>query len=292
MVKVGDICSLFFNPMIDAYSVDSDYIQKFYVSDEIHLQVFATAGETVTAKLNDLSNDVTSTLSLSTYSQNEDVTMYYTVLTGMEDGVYRVEVNGEVSEPFAVCSDDDLLARTTLFRYSHKDNNSSFDNIFWIDATQQVFNFRIEGGFKPSGYSPKVANEQYRNQFQEITELYALPYDSYTLTLGDACGVPYWLIRHVNRLLCLSTVEVGGRLFVRSEGSVPELSPVMEEAQLFTATVMLESKENDVAGIGGRPEEASSSSVVGFVIDNPADGQMLQYSEVDSAFVNVTTVGV
>ncbi len=41
--------------------------------------------------------------------------------------------------------------------------------------------FRVEAGFKPGGYSPRIDNEQYRNQMQEIEELYAVPYDVYNL---------------------------------------------------------------------------------------------------------------
>lgn len=82
--------------------------------------------------------------------------MHYAVITGLEDSVYSVTINGTTSEPFIVCSSDSLLEETTLIRYSHKDNNSAFDNIFWIDDRQQVFEFRVEAGFKPNGYNAHV----------------------------------------------------------------------------------------------------------------------------------------
>lgn len=292
MVKIGDVCPLFFNPIKDKFGIEVDYIQKFYTGDNIHLQIFANVGDSVSATLIDLINDTSTSISLSTYNQNSEVVMHYAVLTGLPDSDYKVNVNGILSEPFCVSSSSELLERTTLIRYSHKDNNSVFNNIFWIGDTQVIFDWRVEAGFKPNGYTPKLENEQYRNQWQEIKNLYSVPYDSYVLTIGDACGVPYWYGRHLNRILCLSKFIVKDTGFVRSENSVPEMSQVIEDSQLFNLSITLEPQENSIVGIAGRPESGSSSSVVGFVITNPKDGEMLQYSKEDAAFVNVDYVGV
>lgn len=292
MVKIGDVCPLFFSPLEYAFGVSSDYLQKFHVSDSIHVQVFSTDGDTVAGTLNNLSAGSSSALTFSSYVHNDKVTMFYITLTGLAEAVYSVTINGHESEPFHVCASDELLERTSLISYSHKDNNSPFDNIFWIGEEQQIFQFRLEAGFKPAGFAPMVSNEQYRTQFQEIVEMFAIPYERYSLTIGDAIGLPYWLIRHINRILCLSHFAVNGTRFVRSESSVPEITQVMEDVQLFTATLLLEPANNEISGVGGQPEAASTTSVVGFSISNPTDGQMLQYSEDEAAFVNVTTVEV
>lgn len=292
MIKIGNVCPLFFNTIKDKFALDIDYIQKFHSSDKIHIQIFHSDSESVSVTLHDLPKNTYSDLPLSEYRQNDSEMMSYTVITGIDDSEYTVTVNGMTSEPFMVCSSDDLLEVTTLIRYSHKDNNSGFKNIFWIGDQQQIFEFRVEAGFKPNGYNAHVENEQYRNQMQEIEELYSIPYDSYVLTMGDSIGVPYWFERHLNRILCLSMVEINGYRYVRSGNSGPEKSQVMEDSQLFHINVTLEPQENDIAGIGGTPESASSSSVVGFTIDNPKDGEMLQYDESKSSFVNVTTVGI
>ena len=215
MVKVGDVCPLFFSPVKDKFGLDMDYIQKFHASDKIHIQVFTNASEEVSASLNNLAAGNSTPISLSTYNHNDNVVMYYAILRDLEDAVYTVTINEDTSEPFIVCSSDDLLEETVLIRYSHKSNNSAFDNIFWVDDIQQVFNFRVEAGFKPGGYSPRIDNEQYRNQMQEIEELYAVPYDVYNLTIGNSNGVPYWFAKHINRILCLSMVEIDGTRYVR-----------------------------------------------------------------------------
>ena len=292
MVKVGDVCPLFFSPVKDKFGLDMDYIQKFHASDKIHIQVFTNASEEVSASLNNLAAGNSTPISLSTYNHNDNVVMYYAILRDLEDAVYTVTINEDTSEPFIVCSSDDLLEETVLIRYSHKSNNSAFDNIFWVDDIQQVFNFRVEAGFKPGGYSPRIDNEQYRNQMQEIEELYAVPYDVYNLTIGNSNGVPYWFAKHINRILGLSMVEIDGTRYVRSESSVPEMTQVIEDSQLFHINMALELQNNDIAGIGGSPEAGSSASFPAFLIDHAKDGEMLQFSAEKAAFTNVDKVEV
>lgn len=292
MVKVGDVCPLFFSPVKDKFGLEMDYIQRFHTSDRIHIQVFANSSEEVSVNLNNLADGTSTPVALSIYSQNDNVQMYYAILRELKDSVYTISVNGMLSEPFMVCSSDTLLDETLLVRYSHKSNNSPFDNIFWIDDAQQVFNFRMEAGFKPNGYSPQVSNEQYRNQMQEIEELYSIPYDIYNLTIGNSSGVPYWYAKLINRILCLSLVEIDGTKYVRSESSVPEMTQVIEDSQLFQISVSLELQNNDIAGIGGTPESGSSGSFPMFKIDHAKDGEMLQYSAEEAAFINTDKVEV
>ena len=290
MIKIGDICPLFFSPVKDKYAIDVDYIQRFHTTDKILLQIFADDGEVASASLNDLIKGTSSNIQFQTYEVNASVMMYYFVFTSLPDSVYSITFERKESEPFEVCSDSNILEETALIRYSHKDNNSAFDNIFWIGDTQQVFEWRVEAGFKPAGYSAKIDNEQYRNQRQEIEELYAVPYDSYVLTIGNSCGVPYWFGRHLNRILCVSMFDVNGERYVRSENSVPEISQVMEDSQMFFVTSALEPQENSISGVGGAPEQASSASIVGFVVNNPKEGEMLKYKESEAAFINTSRI--
>lgn len=290
MIKIGDICPLFFSPVKDKYAIDVDYIQRFHTTDKILLQIFADDGEVASASLNDLIKGTSSNIQFQTYEVNASVMMYYVVFTSLPDSVYSITFERKESEPFEVCSDSNILEETALIRYSHKDNNSAFDNIFWIGDTQQVFEWRVEAGFKPAGYSAKIDNEQYRNQRQEIEELYAVPYDSYVLTIGNSCGVPYWFGRHLNRILCVSMFDVNGERYLRSENSVPEISQVMEDSQMFFVTIALEPQENSISGVGGAPEQASSASIVGFVVNNPKEGEMLKYKESEAAFINTSRI--
>lgn len=271
-----------------------DYIQKFHSSDKIHIQVFTNASEEVSVILNNNITKKSTPIPLLIYNHNDNNVVHYAILQNLEDGEYTVTINEDTSEPFMVESSDILLRETTLIRYSHKNNNSGLDNIFWINDIQQIFNFRLEAGIKPSDYSAQVDNEQYRNQKQEIEELYAIPYDVYKLTIGDSKGVPYWFSRHINRILCLSMVEINGTKYVRSGNSTPddEKETVNVDSQLFIYKVSIEPKNNDIAGIGGSPEAGSSASFPAFLIDHAKDGEMLQFSAEKAAFTNVDKVEV
>lgn len=147
MIKIGDICPLFFSPVKDKYAIDVDYIQRFHTTDKILLQIFADDGEVASASLNDLIKGTSSNIQFQTYKVNASVMMYYVVFTSLPDSVYSITFERKESEPFEVCSDSNILEETALIRYSHKDNNSAFDNIFWIGDTQQVFEWRVEAGF-------------------------------------------------------------------------------------------------------------------------------------------------
>lgn len=290
MMKIGDICPLFFSPVKSEFDNDIDYVQRFYSTDKLLLQVFADNGEVATGTLNDLVNGFQIRLVFNEFNINGSIKMYYCTLTGLSDSIYSVTLNGDESETFAFCSDENILKETSLIRYSNKDNNSIFDNVFWIDKVQQVFEWRIEAGFKASGYAPKIDNEQYRNQRQEVEELYSVPYDSFVLSCGNSSGLPYWFGRHLNRVLCVSMVEINGKMFVRSESAVPELSPVMEGGQMFFISINLELQRNDIAGIGGAPELGNTPSIVGFDLENLKDGDMFKYSETKSAIVNTDKI--
>lgn len=99
MVKVGDVCPLFFSPVKDKFGLDMDYIQKFHASDKIHIQVFTNASEEVSASLNNLAAGNSTPISLSTYNHNDNVVMYYAILRDLEDAVYTVTINEYTSEP-------------------------------------------------------------------------------------------------------------------------------------------------------------------------------------------------
>lgn len=291
MLKIADICPLAFNPIKDSF-LNLCYYQQFHSTDKILIQLIATAGESIsTLSVYNHSDKSMSQFSLSTYTINSSKKLYYRTLTGLNDGIYSVIINGiGQSEPFIVSSNENLLEKTALIRCSHFDNNSSFDNVWWISDVQQFIEYRIAAGLKPSGVSEKVDNEFFRDQFQTITHLYAVPYQTLILSIGNASGVPYWVGTLINRMLCISLIEIDGIKYVRSEGSIPEPTQVQEGSQLFWFAQTLELNENDIAGIGGRPQEADPAISVSFALDNPEDGDILRYSENKSAFLNTNVI--
>ena len=285
MISIGDVCPLFFDVLTYHYSNRGQFRQVFHSSDGIRVQVFCDGGETPEVYLNDKIADTWEVVSLFSYAVNDSVTMYHANLTPSE-GVYTLTIDGKECEEFEVCDH----AQGILIEYSHKDNNSVFDNIFWLDSTQQVFRFRVKGGFKPSGVTLGVDNEQFVNQKQEIVELYSIPYTTKTLTIGDNNGVPYYIAEFINKILCLSDVRIDGERYVREGNAVPEKAETLGGKELFIWTQNLRSSQNDIAGIGGKQEEGTSASMVGFSINNAQDGEVLVYDGDANAFVNTNTL--
>ena len=285
MISISDVCPVFFDILTYECANKGQYRQLFHTSDGIRIQIFCDNGEIPSALLNDKLNGTSDNVSLFRYVVNDDVVMYHANLTPSE-GVYTLTIDGKESEEFEVCDH----AQGILIEYSHKDNNSVFDNIFWLDKTKQVFRFRVNGGFKPSGVTLGVDNEQFVNQKQEIVELYSIPYTTKTLTIGDNNGVPYYIAEFINKILCLSDVRIDGERYVREGNAVPEKAETLGGKELFIWTQNLRSSQNDIAGIGGAQEEGTSASMVGFSINNAQDGEVLVYDGDANAFVNTNTL--
>lgn len=291
MIKIADICPLFFSPLKYKYSREIDYIQKFHTSDNILLQLISTneIPNDYTCTLNSVNSGLILNLEFNEYSINSERKLYYTSLSNLQEGIYTVTLLGKNSEPFAICQD---LSNSVLIRVSHKDNNSIFDNIFWIGEERLYIDMRIEGGFKPGNVTHKLENESYRNQFQEINDLYAYPYDIERLTIGDSTGAPSWFSKYLNRVLCLSHFSIDGILYRRSNGSVPEKTETMEGSGMYYISVDLEKADNDIAGIGGKIVTGTSQTPTGisFNISGVKDGDMLIYNENETAFTNTNII--
>lgn len=281
MITIGDVCPVSFNTLSYEFANMGSFRQCFDVSDGILLQVFCDDGENPTAYLNDKIASTRSRVSFKTHSINDDVTMYYAYVYPGE-GVYTFTIEGKDSNEFEVCEN----AEGILIEYTHKDNNSVFDNLFWVGDEQLTFKMRVAGGFKPSGVTMEVDNEQFINQYQEIVELYSIPYTTRVFSIGDVNGVPYYIAELINRILCLSDVRIGGESYVREGNSKPEKVETLGRKELFLWSVTLRLKTRKISGIGGKVEEGFSASVAGFSIKNPSDGEVLVYSGEESAFVN------
>lgn len=285
MIKIGDICPLFFDVLKYEYANEGSFRQCFDTSDGILLQVFCSNGESPSAFLLDKINSTSEEIDFSTYNVNENVVMHYAMMY-LKEGVYSVRLEGKDSEVFEVCDGSDGM----LIEYTHKDNNSVFDNIFWNGNTQYKFKIRLRGGVKPSGVNLEVDNEQFVNQKQEIVELYSIPYVTHTFSIGGVEGVPYYIAELLNKVFCLSDVKINGKGYVREGNAKPEKAETLGKKELFLYTMNLRPSENVIAGIGGKIEEGVSTSVVGFSIKNPTDGEVLVYDSEESAFVNTNTL--
>ena len=232
--------------MSDPLGLHPFYYQRFSTSDAIVLQAINDTSANVTVKAkNSVSGAQTSFT--PTKVQLPDGSYASTVqITGLAEGLYTVTMSsgGETftSNEFEIC--DDHLDETILIEYTNSSNETFTDNAFVIGGNQITFYLRLQGGFKPGGYDPRVEVSTYRTQRQELRVLYSQPYARYQLTIGTANGVPVETVELLNEILSLDTIRIDGVRYVRSEGDVPQKSQSMAASQLFQVTCILERQES------------------------------------------------
>lgn len=232
--------------MSDPLGLHPFYYQRFSTSDAIVLQAINDTSANVTVKAkNSVSGAQTSFT--PTKVQLPDGSYASTVqITGLAEGLYTVTMSSGVetfsSNEFEVC--DDHLDETILIEYTNSSNETFTGNAFVIGGNQITFYLRLQGGFKPGGYDPRVEVSTYRTQRQELRVLYSQPYARYQLTIGTANGVPVETVELLNEILSLDTIRIDGVRYVRSEGDVPQKSQSMAASQLFQVTCILERQES------------------------------------------------
>ena len=232
--------------MSDPLGLHPFYYQRFSTSDAIVLQAINDTSANVTVKAkNSVSGAHTSFT--PTKVQLPDGRYASTVqITGLAEGLYTVTMSsgGETftSNEFEIC--DDHLNETILIEYTNSSNETFTGNAFVIGGNQITFYLRLQGGFKPGGYDPRVEVSTYRTQRQELRVLYSQPYARYQLTIGTANGVPVETVELLNEILSLDTIRIEGVRYVRSEGDVPQKSQSMAASQLFQVTCILERQES------------------------------------------------
>lgn len=232
--------------MSDPLGLHPFYYQRFSTSDAIVLQAINDTSANVTVKAkNSVSGAQTSFT--PTKVQLPDGSYASTVqITGLAEGLYTVTMSsgGETftSNEFEVC--DDHLDETILIEYTNTSNETFTGNAFVIGGNQITFYLRLQGGFKPGGYDPRVEVSTYRTQRQELRVLYSQPYSRYQLTIGTANGVPVETVELLNEILSLDTIRIDGVRYVRSEGDIPQKSQSMAASQLFQVTCILERQES------------------------------------------------
>ncbi len=237
MYIVSPFTPLFFHPSSDAFQSPSGNVQVWSPDDRILVQVisFDTSDDVPTAKLNSFDERMVKTESAlvwSTWRMNTDVTIYWTIISDLTNGLYSVTIDKE-SERFRVTDDEQELSRTTLLQYSSSSNRERKDVCFWIDMQQYFFSFRVPGGFKDNGWQFGVDNEQFTDMDRDVSDVFAHEQLVKVFTLGNSIGVPPWYAHLLNMALCCSYVYLDGVRYVRSEGSVPEMNETVETLKSY-----------------------------------------------------------
>lgn len=247
---------IFFNRRKGIDGVESRYLQTFANTDQINVQVIAsTSEEEPTASIyiaapNPNDDEKLYDIVWNEWEMNDNDKLYFTTITGLSDGTYYMELNGEQSELFRVTSDESELAQTVLVQYANASNRQRVDAVFYFDGENIVsksdvlffvaglptfFDFRVHGGFKDNGWNFSVDNEQFVTDGGNIVQLYSQETTSKQLTIGEGEGVPVWLCEHLNRALCCEFVYIDGVRYARSGQATPELQQVQDNVMSFVA---------------------------------------------------------
>lgn len=241
MYAVSPFTPIFFKPTSDQFGVGSKYMQIFAPTDQILVEIIAVSEyRTITGKIVDLANNGVKEIAWDVWGMNDTETLYFNVITDLACGIYCLDVNGLLSEPFQVTDDERELAETMLIQYSMRDNRQRKDGVFWIADKQYFFDFRAPGGFKDTDWTFGVNNEQFTTLDEDIVDLFSIETTQKTFTLGNTLGCPIWYADLLNRIMSCSYVYFDGERYVRKDGSVPELTQEVENLKSYVFKLVLQ----------------------------------------------------
>ena len=229
--------------------IESRYMQVFSTTDQILLECLCAPGEFGSFVISGITDDGVSQYSQLTHNSwalSDGTILWFTVITGLAPGTYRLlyPPTGLYSHYFRVTDDPAELAKTTLIQYSMKDNKQRQDAVFIIDGMRYFFDFRVPGGFKDSGWNFAVENEQFITPEADIVELFALESTQKRFTMGGQIGVPVYFAEMLNRILTCSYVYFDGVRYARKDASVPEMTVQIEGLDSFVFTQLLQRVNN------------------------------------------------
>lgn len=212
---------------IRSFETRIPYYQKWVFGDIVKLQVLSNFAP-VTIDLIDCTGKSLNTYSFSdkpTTLINPGYTVYectFSVPT-VDEGVYYFLLNAGVASPVPgestlerFISEPQLFSvnkeNTILFEYKHHYNK--FDVVF---QTGILFGFRIEAIV--GALDPQSKDTVWEDQPLNLRTIDSIPYRHFKLTIGDAYGVPDWVVDRMNRIMSCSTVLFDGRQYTKADGA-------------------------------------------------------------------------
>jgi len=193
-----------------------NYVQKFGLSDTIHVQLHFASDPTANSvvlnamdyqKESPVWDGVTALVYTATYTllANGDYYGDYYIPCNKLSGVvyFTITYSGGLmaySLPIEIGATQDTIQLT-----AHHTRNE-FNTFFGAFQLDHLFTIRVEGGFKPDDFELRSDEEYFTNQSQEDTLTYSSPYDVEYCTLGDANGLPRWMAQKINAYLACDTL--------------------------------------------------------------------------------------
>ncbi len=212
---------------------DKCYLQKFITSDVTKIQILSDFPD-ITAQVREASgNSLSLTLNVVEIDTNildQTFKCYeieidfsqldpgqYVVVIEYENGISTVPVM-LISEPIDV---QETQPDTMLFKYKNSENNFSI-----VFDTGIEFDFRVEGTIKE--FTPVSDDIIYNDQLRNSTLLNSVPYRSFKLYIGNAPGLPDWVLDKVNRIMSCDEKSIDGAYYEKIEGAKWEVNRTVE----------------------------------------------------------------
>ena len=238
MYRISPFTPIFFSPSGDRHGAKPKCVHLFSQTDRILIEVIATGESSAPPNLivRDIMNGYESEYQWKVWAMNSSTTLYFIELQGMSDGIYTASIGLNVSEEFAITTEESVLQDTVLLQYSNADNRQRNDAVFWIDGMQRFFDFRIPGGFKDDNWTFIVNNEQFTTSENDKIDLYGQESTVKALTIGNSDGCPVWFADLVNRLLSCNYVYIDKVRYARNESEVPEMNAEVEGLKSYIFT--------------------------------------------------------
>jgi hypothetical protein len=215
-------------PLYAREQIPSDgYAVKYGQGDMTCLQMYCLdSAFEIKIYLRDVSDRYITEYAVNTSTVSGDggsITRFYTSLikfSQVAEGGYYIEVSiknnvGETCSYYSPCIEVRAKHENTfLIEYFNSEN---VHDVLFDNGTS--FALRVEGGFLPKSYVPKVQETVYQNQKVEFRLLSSTPYNANILTAGLERGIPDWIFDKVHRSLSCDGLIIENVAMTKPEGA-------------------------------------------------------------------------
>lgn len=202
-----------------------EYYQPWQLNNHVYLQLMSDFGPH-NIKVLDQDDNMIQVFEFQQIAQDENNPTLWIYeldidLSVFNEGVYRFQYEGGTDNKLILRSNlqDFCIVHKHSILLAYKHYQYHLGIMF---ETGIVLEFRVEGAnlYK----SPASKDEDFEDQTLDESLLSSTPYRIFQLIIGDAKGVPDYVIDIVNRILSCSDVTIDGRKFVKPKDSKWEVN--------------------------------------------------------------------
>jgi hypothetical protein len=281
----------FFTNEISDYEQPEKYSQKFCPLDPIGAQIQILTAKVPLYKMElvDTYGNVVATAA-ATVMHTDSTTGYsyihFTLLCPSVTGCYFAKMtitfdNGYMYIPEVYYSEPLQIAAThpgtIIIDYSHDENDYGF--IFQksllglaysglaVVSPSTLYRIRVEGGLWMNDKNTGTSDDIYIDDSHNSRLLNSIPYNIYTWTIGNARGIPQWLMDKIVRVFSCAFVKINGTYYTKNDGAAFDIQTT-ERYTMRSATIETLLRENtytdDYVGVVSKIPVGIGSWAIGF----------------------------